>query len=343
MERKTKKVEYSQLTTDFWDKVIFYDYFISFSGYNETEPHITMWTSDGEEYYINTNELRDGRLERVIPFFEPMAHKDKVEKGNLFYFDWELVPEGWNYYFYQSNHCFMPSSVFKEYSKNMETYQNAKNENFADQRESIKEMIARLSLWKILLKKAYKKVLGVVISEEVTNYIRFDEKIHVYADSYDLKRLEIDRISEEDVARIRNADVWSIECATSREGLWGHIDIMVYFEKSTSYNISYEFDRIESSNYIDVHEFMEQFMEIVQCNLGNKRGGYFFDNAPTGYCVLQGKGHRVYWIRDDLYKLHYNSVIAPYINYSGNLRFLRSPICGCVENKEGYLESEDDK
>lgn len=341
MERKIKKVEYSELPGDFWDKVIFYDYYISFSGFNEIEPHITVWTSDGEEYYINTNELRDGRFERVIPFFEQMADKEAIDKGNLFYFDWQLIPEGWSYYYYKSNHCFMPSSVFEKFSKSMVDYQNAEKEKVANENETVEEMIVRLLMWKILLKKAYEKVLGVVISEEAKTYIRFDEKIHVYADRYDFKRLYINRISEEDIAKIKNADVWSIEYRKNIESLRRFIDIEVYFEKSTPFYISYEFDRKELSNYIDEHEFMEKFMKTMQCNLGNKKSGYSFDNAPTGYSVLQGKGLRVYWIRDDLYKLHYNNVIDPYIHYSGNLRFLGSPIYGCVENKEGYLEKED--
>ena len=83
MERKIKKVEYSDLPIDFWEKVIFYDYFVLFSGLNEIEPHITMWTSDGEKYCINTCELRDGRFERVIPFFEPMSDKEKIAKGDV--------------------------------------------------------------------------------------------------------------------------------------------------------------------------------------------------------------------------------------------------------------------
>lgn len=339
MKKKIKKVEYSDLPIDFWDKVIFYDYFVSFSGLNEIEPHITMWTSDGEKYYINTRELRDGRFERVIPFFEPMADKEKIAKGELHYFDWQLVPEGWNYYFTQSNHCFIPASVFEEFSKNMEEYQNEKRTNAES--ESVEEWIARLLMWKVLLKKAYEKVLGVVISEDAKTYIRFDEKIHVYADNYDYRCLHIDQITKEDIAKIKRADVWSIEYTTNMEGLWNLIDIVVYFEKSTPFCMSYEFDRKELSNYIDEHEFMEKFMKIIQCNLGNKKSGYSFNNAPTGYSVLQGNNIKVYWIRDDLYKLHYNNVIDPYINYSGNLRFLRSPICGCVENKEGYLENED--
>lgn len=42
----------------------------------------------------------------------------------------------------------------------------------------------------------------------------------------------------------------------------------------------------------------------------------------------------VFWIRDDLYQMHYHNVFEPFLHYTGNERYLTSPICGCIENKE---------
>lgn len=61
-------IEYKNLPSNFWDKVIYYEYFVSFSGFVKDEPCIIFWTSEGKVYYLNISELRDGRFERVIPF-----------------------------------------------------------------------------------------------------------------------------------------------------------------------------------------------------------------------------------------------------------------------------------
>ena len=36
-----------------------------------------MLTVEGNQYVMDVNELRDKRIERVIPFFESMANQEK--------------------------------------------------------------------------------------------------------------------------------------------------------------------------------------------------------------------------------------------------------------------------
>lgn len=84
-------IEYKNLPSNFWDKVIYYEYFVSFSGFVKDEPCITFWTLEGKVYYLNISELRDGRFERVIPFFESMTNQKKIDQGDLFYFNWRLI------------------------------------------------------------------------------------------------------------------------------------------------------------------------------------------------------------------------------------------------------------
>lgn len=242
MGRLIKKMDACDLPLVFWDKVIFYDYFISHSGMIEIEPHITMWTSDGEQYCLNTNELRDRRLERAIPFFEPMANKDKIAKGDSFYFDWELVPNAWKHYYHQSNHCFMPDAVYDEFMRNMKRVENADKAKTAGRQASIEDKLKYLSIWKTLLKQSYKEVLGTTICEDVMTYIRLDEKIHVYNEPYAGKHLSIDRISDDVIADLKNAAAWSIHYTAIYEGLWMLIRIVVYFEKSEPFYMEYEFE-----------------------------------------------------------------------------------------------------
>ena len=122
------------------------------------------------------------------------------------------------------------------------------------------------------------------------------------------------------------------------EGSWNLIQIKIYFDEEEPFFMSYEFQREGLSNYMDEDEFMKKFMELMKCELGNDETGYSFLNVPEGYKVFQKtKYHHVYWIREDVFQECYDSVIVPFVNYSGNLRFLDSPICGCVENKKGYI------
>lgn len=333
----TKKIRYRDLPLDFWNTVIYYEYFVSHSGFLEVEPHINIWTSTGERYYINANELRDGRFERVIPFFESMANLEKIEKGEFYYWDWKLVPEGWNYYYAPHNHCFIPDSVYQEFSVKIEKAEQARKNNVrADM--SIEELVAERLLWKCLLKQAYQKNLNVNINEEAITYIRLNEKIHVYDEPYAGRILDIHQIVEDDRAKLKEAVAWSIDYTTPISGLYNLIKVIIYFEETEPFVLSYEFERKELSSYIDEDEFMNSFMEIAGCDLGNKEDGYNFKNALNGYSVYQKMEHHdIYWIRDDVYVKHYKSVIEPFINYSGNMRFLSSPICGCIEKKKGYI------
>lgn len=340
MRRLVKRVDYCDLPLNFWDSIIFYDYYVSFSGLNEIEPHITMWTSDGTQYYINTNELRDRRFERVIPFFEPMADKEKITRGDFFYFNWELVADGWKYYYNYADHCFIPHSVYEEFSKSLEEYKGIDKRKVREEQESIEDMIVHLTMWRELLKQAYKKVLGITINEDASTYIRFDEKIHVYDELYVGKSLYIDQISKEDMVKLKNAAIWSINYTAGYEGLWNLINVGIYFENEEPFYLNYEFERQNLSNYIEEQEFMEKFMDIMECDFGSKKNGYCFNNAPKAFTVFQkSEMGKLFWIRDDLYQKNYHNVIEPFINYTGNLRFLSSPVCGCVENKEGYIDS----
>ena len=313
------QLEYQNLPLDFWNTVIYYEFFVSHSGFLEVEPHINIWTLTGERYYINVNELRDGRFERVIPFFESMANQEKIEKGEFYYWDWKLVPEGWNYYYAPHNHCFISDSVYQEFSVKIEkAEQDRKNDTRADM--SIEELVTEQLLWKCLLKQAYKKVLDVDINEDAITYIRLNEKIHVYDEPYAGRRLDIHQIADDEKAELKEAVAWSIDYTTPISGLYNLIKVVIYFEDTEPFVISYEFERKELSSYIDEDEFMHPFMEIAGCDLGGKENGYNFKNAPNGYSVYQKMEHyNIYWIRDDIYKKHYESVIEPFINYSGKL------------------------
>ena len=113
-------IEYKNLPSNFWDKVIYYEYFVSFSGFVKDEPCITFWTLEGKVYYLNISELRDGRFERVIPFFESMANQEKIDQGDLFYFNWRLIPKGWKCYQEPGLHCFMPKAVYNDFRSRYE-------------------------------------------------------------------------------------------------------------------------------------------------------------------------------------------------------------------------------
>ena len=330
-----KKTEYHNLPVEFWDNVIYYEYYISFSGFVEIEPHITMWTKDGGVYYINEHEIRDGRFDRVIPFFGAMADKKKIEEGDFLYFDWEKVPSGWNYYYKASNHCIMPNNIYEKFIKAVEV---AEKEFKSEKDKGLEEYIVRSVLWKEVLKRVYKTILDVDIDESEKTYIQLNERIHVYDEPYAGETIQIDQISNEDIERIKQAVVWDIEYTRPVEGLYNLVRIIIYFESDKPLCCKYEFQR-ELSNYIDEDEFMDRFMDIFNCNLGNKEKGYSFNSPPHGFTVFQIKGDTLntYWIRDDIYQSNYSNVIEPYMNYSGNMRFLRSPLCPCRENKKGYI------
>lgn len=330
-----KKTEYYNLPVNFWDNVIYYEYFISFSGFVDIEPHITMWTKDGGVYYINVHELRDDRFDRIIPFFETMADKKKIEKGDFYYFDWEKVPSGWKYFYYNSNHCFIPNEIYEQFINVLEIEENESKEV---KNKGLEDRIVERMLWKEMLKSLFKSNLNVDIDESLKTYIRFDEKIHVYYELYEGKDITLDQLTKENIERLKCASAWDIEYTTPIEGLYSRVEIVFWFEDDLPQIMRYEFQR-EWSDYMDENEFMNRFMEAFDCCLGNKDDGYSFDNAIPGYTSFRIKDDplKTYWIRDDIYQSHYDTVIEPFMNYSGNMKFLRSPLCPCRENKKGYI------
>lgn len=330
-----KKTEYHNLPTDFWNNVIYYEYFISHSGFIDIEPHITMWTKDGGVYYINVHELRDDRFDRIIPFFETMADKKKIENGDFYYYDWERVPSGWKYYYKSSYHCFIPNDIYESFIKRIEIAEK----EYSGEKDIF---IVREILWKETLKQVYQTIIGVDINESVKTYIQLNEKIHVYDEPYAGEAIYIDRITDDDVKKLKQAFAWDIEYTTRFEGLYNLIRIVFYFDTDKPLCMKYEFQR-DLSNYMDENEFMSKFMDVFDCNLGNREAGYDFENAIHGFTSFHVKDDplKTYWIRDDIYQSHYDTVIEPFMNYSGNTRFLRSPLCPCRENKKGYISDED--
>ena len=332
---KTKRIDYHNLPSDFWDKVIYYEYFITHSGHIEIDPYVTVWTNEGKQYYINTIELRDGRFERVIPFFEVMADKEKIANGDFFYFDWEKAPAGWKYLYMSSNHCFVPDAVYEEIIKAEEDEKKAiiEENNYNEKRLRKRDI-----LWKKLLFRAVKTVYEIDIDESEKNYIRFDEKIHVYYEPFDGVTVKMDQISKEEIAKLKQAAVWYIEYTSPIEGLRNLIKIVYFFETDKPHYLQYNFNWL-CYDYMDEDEFMERLMDLFELDLGNTEKGYSFDKAMNGYTNFRIKDDvlKTYWIRDDLYQSNFSNVIEPLMNYAGNTRFLRDPICACRENKEGFI------
>ena len=220
-------LDYRSLPVDFWDNVVYYEYFISGSGFCEIKPHVTVWTKEGECYYFNVDELRNGRFDRIIPFFGGMVDQNKIEMGNSFYFDWEQIPSGWKYYYNNSHHCFIPEAVYEVYEKGIK---KAENEFESSEAENLEDRISRLSLWKALLTESYKEILEIQIDESIQYYIMLDEKIHVYYEPYAGESLYIDKITRQDIDRIKKALVWDIEYTAKCEGLYKLVRIVIYFE-----------------------------------------------------------------------------------------------------------------
>lgn len=164
-------IEYKNLPSNFWDKVIYYEYFVSFSGFVKDEPCITFWTSEGKVYYLNISELRDGRFERVIPFFESMTNQKKIDQGDLFYFNWRLIPKGWKCYQEPGLHCFMPKAVYKDFRSRYERMKNEKP------KEDVEYIISIFNRWKIALKQSYQDIYGCKINEDEKTCIRLNEKM----------------------------------------------------------------------------------------------------------------------------------------------------------------------
>lgn len=324
-------IEYKNLPSNFWDKVIYYEYFVSFSGFVKDEPCITFWTLEGKVYYLNISELRDGRFERVIPFFESMANQEKIDQGDLFYFNWRLIPKGWKCYQEPGLHCFMPKAVYKDFRSRYERMKNEKP------KEDVEYIISIFNRWKIALKQSYQEIYGWKINEDETTYIRLDERIHVYCESYVEKNLDIKNLSGDVIHKITEAAVWEIEYVPASDGFRNCIQIILFFEQDEPFVLTYDFQIKERSDYMAEDEFMSCFKKTFKCDIGNHENGIDFDNPIKGYHLFKQKN--VFWIRDDLYQNNYKNVIEPFIHYSENKRFLQSIICGCVENKN--LDKEE--
>ena len=326
-------IEYKNLPSNFWDKVIYYEYFVSFSGFVKDEPCITFWTLEGKVYYLNISELRDGRFERVIPFFESMANQEKIDQGDLFYFNWRLIPKGWKCYQEPGLHCFMPKAVYNDFRSRYERMKNEKP------KEDVEYIISIFNRWKIALKQSYQEIYGWKINEDETTYIRLDERIHVYCESYVEKNLDIKNLSGDVIHKIKEAAVWEIEYVPASDGFRNCIQIILFFEQDEPFVLTYDFQIKERSDYMAEDEFMSCFKKTFKCDIGNHENGFDFDNPIKGYHLFKQKN--VFWIRDDLYQNNYKNVIEPFIHYSENKRFLQSIICGCVENKN--LDKEEKK
>lgn len=324
-------IEYKNLPSNFWDKVIYYEYFVSFSGFVKDEPCITFWTSEEKVYYLNISELRDGRFERVIPFFESMANQKKIDQGDLFYFNWRLIPKGWKCYQEPGLHCFMPKAVYNDFRSRYERMKNEKP------KEDVEYIISIFNRWKIALKQSYQEIYGWKINEDETTYIRLDERIHVYCESYVEKNLDIKNLSGDVIHKIKEAAVWEIEYVPASDGFRNCIQIILFFEQDEPFVLTYDFQIKERSDYMAEDEFMSCFKKTFKCDIGNHENGFDFDNPIKGYHLFKQKN--VFWIRDDLYQNNYKNVIEPFIHYSENKRFLQSIICGCVENKN--LDKEE--
>lgn len=311
--------------------MIYYEYFVSFSGFVKDEPCITFWTSEGKVYYLNISELRDGRFERVIPFFESMTNQEKIDQGDLFYFNWRLIPKGWKCYCRPSLRCFIPEVVYKDFCSR---YEKMKSKN---DKEKIEGIISPFVEWKIALKQSYQDIYGCKINEDEKTCIRLNEKIHVYCEPCVEKNLDIKNLSGDIIHKIKEAAVWEIEYVPASDGFRNCIQIILFFEQDEPFVFTYDFQIKERSDYMTEDEFMSCFKKTFKCDIGNHENGFNFDNPIKGYHLFKQKN--VFWIRDDLYQNNYKNVIEPFIHYSENKRFLQSIICGCVENKN--LDKEE--
>lgn len=311
--------------------MIYYEYFVSFSGFVKDEPCITFWTSEGKVYYLNISELRDGRFERVIPFFESMTNQEKIDQGDLFYFNWRLIPKGWKCYQEPGLHCFMPKAVYNDFRSRYERMKNEKP------KEDVEYIISIFNRWKIALKQSYQDIYGCKINEDKKTCIRLNEKIHVYCEPYVEKNLDIKNLSGDIIHKIKEAAVWEIEYVPASDGFRNCIQIILFFEQDEPFVFTYDFQIKERSDYMTEDEFMSCFKKTFKCDIGNHENGFNFDNPIKGYHLFKQKN--VFWIRDDLYQNNYKNVIEPFIHYSENKRFLQSIICGCVENK--ILDKEE--
>lgn len=225
----------------------------------------------------------------------------------------------------------MPKAVYKDFRSRYERMKNEKP------KEDVEYIISIFNRWKIALKQSYQEIYGWKINEDETTYIRLDERIHVYCESYVEKNLDIKNLSGDVIHKIKEAAVWEIEYVPASDGFRNCIQIILFFEQDEPFVFTYDFQIKERSDYMAEDEFMSCFKKTFKCDIGNHENGFNFDNPIKGYHLFKQKN--VFWIRDDLYQNNYKNVIEPFIHYSGNKRFLQSIICGCVENKN--LDKEE--
>lgn len=239
-----------------------------------------------------------------------------------------MVSKGWKYDYIENTHCFILDDVYQEYEKSIEHLENNRKEN-------LKSFLIHKSLWKPLLKQAYQTVLNIEITGKLIN-ILLDEKIHVCNIPYSGKSLDINHISQEEIYKMKNADVLIINYTTPLKGLYNLIDIGFFFQNQYPYFIKYEFER--KFDFIDENEFMKKFMNIMQFSLGNQETGYSFLKAPPDYRVFNKDMYsKTIWIKDCLYQENYHNVIEPFINYSGNRVDLTSPIYEYKEKMKRFF------
>lgn len=225
----------------------------------------------------------------------------------------------------------MPKAVYKDFRSRYERMKNEKP------KEDVEYIISIFNRWKIALKQSYQEIYGWKINEDETTYIRLDERIHVYCESYVEKNLDIKNLSGDVIHKIKEAAVWEIEYVPASDGFRNCIQIILFFEQDEPFVLTYDFQIKERSDYMAEDEFMSCFKKTFKCDIGNHENGFDFDNPIKGYHLFKQKN--VFWIRDDLYQNNYKNVIEPFIHYSENKRFLQSIICGCVENKN--LDKEE--
>ena len=80
--------------------------------------------------------------------------------------------------------------------------------------------------------------------------------------SYSVKSLDINHILQEEIYKMKNADVLIINYITPLKGPYNLIDIGFFFQNQHPYFIKYEFER--KFDFIDENEFMKKFMDIMQ-------------------------------------------------------------------------------
>ena len=236
-----------------------------------------------------------------------MTNQKKIDQGDLFYFNWRLIPKGWIFYQEPGLHCFMPKAVYNDFRSRYERMKNEKP------KEDVEYIISIFNRWKIALKQSYQDIYGCKINEDEKTCIRLDEKIHVYCEPYVEKNLDIKNLSGDIIHKMKRAAVWEIEYLPVGEDFRNCIKIVLFFENEEPFIVNCDFQLKGRLDYIDEDEFMNSLEQLFNCNLGNKETGYNFETPIKGYRLF--KYRDIFWIREDIYKKSYKSVIEPFIHY----------------------------